>query len=296
MSTRKRPGSVTSVVTRAPLVPIGSLRTCTITCWPGLSSCEMSRRGTSTPPSGDDLVDVEERVLLEADVDEGRLHARQHVPHAGEVHVADDRALGALEVELDQPAVLEHADTRLGRCHGRSASPERTLPRPLLVETVRARLLGARLFRAETRARDRHQLIAHAGPSKRLADKGIRPQRALSRPCAPSSSPRCDRPPRAPAPLRGGRRRGRKPSVRPCARSRGLPTRPRRRAPPPTFPDPCPGDRSRPRSPPASSPRPPRPHALPRSAPRTGESPSGVAARSSPRTASGATNLFNQTS
>ena len=34
--------------------------------------------------SVDDLVDVEEGVLLQPDVDEGRLHARQDVPHAAE--------------------------------------------------------------------------------------------------------------------------------------------------------------------------------------------------------------------
>ena len=49
----------------------------------------------------DDLVDVEEAVLLEADVDERGLHAGQHVVDDALVDVAGDRAaVGALEVDL----------------------------------------------------------------------------------------------------------------------------------------------------------------------------------------------------
>ena len=80
----------------------------------------MSRRGSALEALGsDDLVDVEEGVLLQADVDEGRLHAGQHVGHLAEVDVADDAALGPLDVEFDEFAVLEHRDTRLVACRAR---------------------------------------------------------------------------------------------------------------------------------------------------------------------------------
>ena len=49
----------------------------------------------------DDLVDVEEAVLLEADLDERGLHAGQDVVDRAEIDVAGDRAaLGPLEVDL----------------------------------------------------------------------------------------------------------------------------------------------------------------------------------------------------
>ena len=62
----------------------------------------------------DDLVDVQEAVLLEADLDERGLHARQHVVDGAEVDVAGDRAvLRALEVDLGDDAVLDHGDALL---------------------------------------------------------------------------------------------------------------------------------------------------------------------------------------
>ena len=55
----------------------------------------------------DDLVDVQEAVLLEADVDERGLHAGEHVVDAALVDVADDRAAAAaLDVELGDAPVL----------------------------------------------------------------------------------------------------------------------------------------------------------------------------------------------
>ena len=64
----------------------------------------------------DDLVDVEEAVLLEADLDERRLHPGQHVVDRAEVDVAGDRAvLGPLEVDLGDDAVLDHGDALLAR-------------------------------------------------------------------------------------------------------------------------------------------------------------------------------------
>ena len=62
----------------------------------------------------DDLVDVEEAVLLEADLDERGLHSRQDVVDGAEIDVAGDRAaFGPLEVDLGDAVVLEHRDTLL---------------------------------------------------------------------------------------------------------------------------------------------------------------------------------------
>ena len=63
----------------------------------------------------DDLVDVEEAVLLEADVDERGLHPGQHVVDGAQVDVPGDRApVRALEVDLGDLAVLEDGDAALG--------------------------------------------------------------------------------------------------------------------------------------------------------------------------------------
>ena len=67
----------------------------------------------------DDLVDVEEAVLLEADLDERGLHPRQDVVDDAEVDVARDRAaLRPLEVGLGDPGVLEHRDALLADVEG----------------------------------------------------------------------------------------------------------------------------------------------------------------------------------
>ena len=74
----------------------------------------MSRRGHALETLGrDDLVDVEEGVLLQADVDEGRLHPGQHVGDLAQVDVADDAALGSFDVEFDEFPVLEQGDPGL---------------------------------------------------------------------------------------------------------------------------------------------------------------------------------------
>ena len=58
-----------------------------------------------------DLAGVEHGVAAAADVDERRLHRRQHVLHPAEVDVADQRRGGvAVDVVLDQDVVLEHRD------------------------------------------------------------------------------------------------------------------------------------------------------------------------------------------
>ena len=67
----------------------------------------------------DDLVDVEEAVLLEADLDECGLHSRQDVVDGAEVDVAGDRAaLRPLEIDLRDLVVLEHGDALLADVDG----------------------------------------------------------------------------------------------------------------------------------------------------------------------------------
>src|SRR5206468_2987225 len=62
----------------------------------------------------DDLVDVEEAVLLQADLDERGLHPGQHVVDGAEVDVAGDRAaLRPFEVDLRDTLVLDDRHTLL---------------------------------------------------------------------------------------------------------------------------------------------------------------------------------------
>ena len=108
----------------------------------------------------DDLVDVEEAVLVEADLDERGLHPGQDVVDGAEVDVPGDRpALGPLDVDLGDLAVLDHGDTLLAdvdgdeqfalrgrqRCTARGlAAAARILPAPLL--PLRERLAALRLL------------------------------------------------------------------------------------------------------------------------------------------------------
>ena len=62
----------------------------------------------------DDLGDVEERVALEADINEGGLHAGQHLRDPALVDIADHAALTlALDEDLDDLIVFEDRDTRV---------------------------------------------------------------------------------------------------------------------------------------------------------------------------------------
>ena len=62
----------------------------------------------------DDFSDVEERVALEPDVDEGRLHPREHLGDPSLVDVADDAALIlALDEDFDDLIVLENGHARI---------------------------------------------------------------------------------------------------------------------------------------------------------------------------------------
>ena len=91
----------------------------------------------------DDLVDVEEAVLLEADLDERRLHARQDVVDDTEVDVAGDRpALRPLEVDLGDLVVLEHGDALLTGVDGDEQLPLRLRERRPLRRCAPAGLRG----------------------------------------------------------------------------------------------------------------------------------------------------------
>jgi hypothetical protein len=71
-----------------------------------------------------DLVDVQEAVLLEADLDERRLHARKHVVDGALVDVPRDRAtLVPFQVDLRHLLVLEHGDPLLGDVDGDDELP-----------------------------------------------------------------------------------------------------------------------------------------------------------------------------
>ncbi|CAM5279968.1 hypothetical protein TMEC54S_00715 [Thauera mechernichensis] len=54
---------------------------------------------------------MQEGGALEADVDEGRLHAGQHAHHLAQVEVADDAAAGgALDMQFLDDALLDERD------------------------------------------------------------------------------------------------------------------------------------------------------------------------------------------
>ena len=96
---------------RAPLVPIGILSTCTIRLWPFGEDLLDRARALAVLAVAPDVGHVQEGGALEADVDEGRLHAGQHAHDLAEVEVADDAAArGALDVQL-----LHHAPVRRPR-------------------------------------------------------------------------------------------------------------------------------------------------------------------------------------
>ena len=95
-----------------------------------------------------DLVDVEEAVLLEADVDERGVHAAEHVVDLGLVDVAQVRALvGPLDEDLGQPVVLDERHAQLAAL----AADEDALA----ARQLGAQRLGTRLRAAEPGARHR---------------------------------------------------------------------------------------------------------------------------------------------
>ena len=116
--TAKRPGSETSWVRRAPLAPIGFLVTWHRIVWPGLEhvldpGLLRRRPALDVVTVVAHVAPVQDGVLGDADVDEGGLHARQHVLDPAPVDVAVD-LVGVVgrpgHVVLDQGAALEHGD------------------------------------------------------------------------------------------------------------------------------------------------------------------------------------------
>ena len=114
---------------RAPLVPIGSLATWTMISWP---SCEqrLDPGHLALPAPGpappvlvlaveqtlvvEVVADVEEGRLLEADVDEARLHAGQHPGHAAlRDHPRHIAIAFAFDVELGEVSALQQRDPSL---------------------------------------------------------------------------------------------------------------------------------------------------------------------------------------
>jgi hypothetical protein len=62
----------------------------------------------------EEIGDIQEGILLDADVHEGRLHARQHLAHLALVNVADEAAvLSPLDVVLHQLVVLQDGHMHL---------------------------------------------------------------------------------------------------------------------------------------------------------------------------------------
>ena len=128
----------------------------------------------------DDLVDVEEAVLLEADLDERGLHPGQHVVDGAEVDVAGDRAaLGPLEVDLGDAVVLEDGDTLLADVDGDQElalrlRQRRALRRHAAARCVARPLLALACARAPcARASPAGRLLL--GPSSRPASAALAP-------------------------------------------------------------------------------------------------------------------------
>ena len=122
--TSRRPAIEIWVDSRAPLVPIGSLMTCTVSVWPSkMMPLDRRRRhragrvvAARRAAVDVDVGDVQERGALEADLDERRLHAGQDASDLAGVDVADPAALErALDVQLLDRAVLDDGDAGLLR-------------------------------------------------------------------------------------------------------------------------------------------------------------------------------------
>ena len=182
-------------MSRAPFVFIGSLTACTRICWPRwIRSGDLLAVPLALELGHDDLVDVEEAVLLEADLDERGLHAGQDVVDRAEVDVPGDRAaLGPLEVDLGDPVVLEQGDALLADVDRDQELAlrlrERRAPRRLPAALAAARALPLlRSSACARRARRRRPPwraccagVSAASPRRRrLAGPGFLPSAAAS--------------------------------------------------------------------------------------------------------------------
>ena len=159
----------------------------------------------------DDLVDVEEAVLLEADLDERGLHPGQDVVDRAEVDVAGDRAaLRPLEVDLGDAVVLDDRDALLADVDGDQELALRLRQRRALLRHAAA-LLARRSCRWLLGRGARRP----ASASARAFDGRLgRPDagRLLSAPPRPPPLPRCvasssGRLSRRPPPSRSGSQR-----------------------------------------------------------------------------------------
>ena len=101
---------------RAPLVPIGSLTTCTSRFCPSAAASRSAWRLLAVLALAPDVGDVQERRARAADVDERRLHAGQHAHDTPHADVADQPARGrAFDVHLLHDALLDHRNARFLR-------------------------------------------------------------------------------------------------------------------------------------------------------------------------------------
>jgi hypothetical protein len=113
-------------VRRAPLVPIGSLTTCTIDFLAiahqfrdrrrRRGGCRLLAFARFRRRGAQDVRGMQEGGALQADVHERGLHARHHPQHAALVDVADVATpRSAFDVHLLQHAVLDHGHAGLAR-------------------------------------------------------------------------------------------------------------------------------------------------------------------------------------
>ena len=112
---------LTCVESRAPLVPIGSFTTCTISVWPSktIFSIGVMRRvrmRLARNARMPDIGDMQERGTLQPDIDERGLHARQHAHDLAEIDVADaPPRQRAFDVKFLHGALLDERDARFLR-------------------------------------------------------------------------------------------------------------------------------------------------------------------------------------
>ena len=116
-----RPAIDTCADSRAPLLPIGSLMTCTVSDWPSkiCRSIGVAAASPRPPPLAGRRVQVghvQEGGAVQPDVDERALHAGQHARHLAQIDVADQAAFErAFDVQLLHRAVFDDGHARFLR-------------------------------------------------------------------------------------------------------------------------------------------------------------------------------------
>ena len=116
-----RPAMLICVDSRAPLMPMASLMTCTVSVWPsehlaldGRHRVAAAAAVAPPPPCGCRSATCR-NAALQPDVDEGALHAGQHPHHLARVRCPQAAFERALDVQLLHRAVLDEGDARLLR-------------------------------------------------------------------------------------------------------------------------------------------------------------------------------------